>query len=174
MPYILQLCHWLLLPVCRRAGVLQAWDRREPGRPSQQSGAAGHAMSCLAVHPAQPHLCASGSMGESGGILVWDLRQPGKPAVAVAVPGNGGVTDLHFDSGSDAAQLVFCTSGGLVGTARESGKVRARGRRVAVLGAQAGWGANSVSHLVAEGSSGLPLGLVLFGKGSAASQLAHG
>jgi hypothetical protein len=79
------------------------WDRRQPGRAGQKGRAAGQELSCLAVHPAQPHTCASGTKG--GDIMLWDLRQ-GQQPVSVLEAGGGAINDLHFDAGSDAPQLV--------------------------------------------------------------------
>ncbi|GAB4822960.1 hypothetical protein N2152v2_010006 [Parachlorella kessleri] len=102
-------------------GLLQVWDRRQPGRPTQEGQAEGQALSCLAAHPAQPHVCASGS--HEGGVQLWDLRQGRQPVVALKT-GAGAVNDLHYDAGSNAPQLVLCSSEGLVATAHDSGRLR--------------------------------------------------
>lgn len=105
------------------AGVLQTWDRRQEGVAVQQCSANDGALLAVSVHPAQRHICASGS--KSGRITVWDLRNGRIPISSFhAAKESSCICGLQYDVTSDDPKLVFCTGSGIVGVALESGKTR--------------------------------------------------
>lgn len=105
---------------CTLQGALQVWDARQGGKAASQlskPAAVRQPLMSLAVHPANPHACGTGSAG--GDIALWDLRGAGAaPVQQVAVAGS--VDGLSYYDGA-GVPLAFCTSRGAVGVVREGG-----------------------------------------------------
>lgn len=109
------------------AGGLQMWDARAAGRPVAESprewgflanhqGRLGCAVTCIAAHPARPHVCAVGTSDSA--VAIWDLRFLRKPTLSAVAPegaGRGAVNALCFDrfrSRDAELPLLACTDGG--------------------------------------------------------------
>jgi len=90
-------------------GQLRLWDLRlPPGEACTLSLPPGSPTSCLATHPAQPHVLVAG--GEDGVMAIWDLRSPGHPATLLSAHGSC-VGDIKFHPNLPDS-LFTCSQGG--------------------------------------------------------------
>ncbi|KAJ2784222.1 Nucleoporin Nup43 [Coemansia interrupta] len=103
--------------VATRAGQAKLFDHRAPLHPSSvfynpQSCAS---FECIAAHPSQPFLLATGS--DDGSVLLWDVRDPRRPRNEMFRVHRGNVWQVGFDP-RDARSIVSCAEDGTVAVTR--------------------------------------------------------